>query len=191
MFTTQSNILCVVYFTVAALRLWAGHDRTGKIFAPVLKGIATMGVTVTLLVAWLILRMPIGFSSAASASLLGLHVLVPLLAIADWPLFSSAGSTHWRDPWLWLLAPVGYVVEFALVLLSGGSLGAGAGAGAGHVSRAPYPFLDVDALGVVGVARNVIAIAIGIILLGYLAVAVDKMAAFVVRRRERQQGERI
>ncbi|MCH4249620.1 MAG: Pr6Pr family membrane protein [Microbacteriaceae bacterium] len=185
MFTTQSNLLCAGYFTVAALRLWMGRDRGGRAFAPALKGMATMGVTVTLLVAWLILGMSIGFSSASAASLLGLHVLVPILAVADWPLFSSAGSARWKDPWLWVLAPVGYLAEFVLVLVSGGSLGAG------HGSRAPYPFLDVDALGVGGVTRNVIAMAIGVILLGYLAVVADKMAAFFTHRRERQQGERI
>lgn len=43
MFTTQSNILRALYFTVAAVRLWAGRDQSGVPFAPVCKGVVTRG----------------------------------------------------------------------------------------------------------------------------------------------------
>ncbi|WP_051224234.1 Pr6Pr family membrane protein [Pseudoclavibacter soli] len=191
MFTTQSNILCTLYFTVATVRLWAGRDAVGQPFAPVVKGIATMAVTITFLVAWLVLHMSVSFGSAADASLLGLHVVVPLMAVADWVLFDAPGRLRWRDALLWLIAPMLYLVEFAVVLAAGGSLGGGAGiapdgAGAGaagaagaaggmaRTSRAPYPFLDVDSLGVGQVVLNVAALAAGIVVLGLAAIALDR-----------------
>lgn len=139
-------------------------------------------MTLTLLVAWLVLHMSVGFDSAASASLLGLHVVVPLMAIADWLMFDAPGGLRWRDPWLWLAAPLGYLAEFVIVLALGGSLGAGAGAmgavpdtegsvggggtgGSVQASRAPYPFLDVDSLGVGTVALNVAALAAAAVVL--------------------------
>lgn len=180
MFTTQSNILCALYFTVAAVRLWLGHDRTSIPFAPAWKGIATMAVTITFLVAWLVLHMPISFESAAGASLLGLHVVVPLMAIVDWFIFDPVGRLSWRDPLIWLIAPAAYLVEFVVVIASGGSLGGGTGAvgemaggGFGQASRAPYPFLDFDSLGVPAVVLNVSALAVGVVAIGFAAVAID------------------
>lgn len=175
MFTTQSNLLCVAYFTVAAVRLWLGHDRDSRPFAPAWKGIATMAVAVTLLVAWLILRMSVTFESAASASLLGLHVLVPLMAIGDGLLFDRPGLLRWRDPWLWLIAPVVYLGEFVVVTAAGGQLGGGTAAGpGGGTSRAPYPFLDVETLGVGGVALNAAMIAAAVLAVGCVVVLVDR-----------------
>lgn len=184
MFTTQSNIACTLYFTVAAVRLWSGADRPedgrpGRPFAPVVKGIVTMAVTVTFLVAWLVLRMGVTFESASSASLLGLHVVVPLMALVDCLLFDEPGHLRWRDAWVWLTAPLLYLLEFVVVLAAGGSLGEGGAGpgGAGHVSRAPYPFLDIDSLGVGQVALNVVALAAGVLLLGLAAVVVDRVRA--------------
>lgn len=179
MFTTQSNILCTTYFTVAAMRLRSGRDRTDSPFAPAWKGVSVMAVTVTLLVAALVLRMSIRFDTAADASLLGLHVIVPLMAIADPILFDRPGRLRLHDPWIWLSAPLLYLIEFAVVLGFGGSLGSGGGTAipGGRASRAPYPFLDVDALGIPRVALNVGALAIAILLLGYLVVLVDHILA--------------
>ena len=179
MFTTQSNILCAAYFTLAAASMWSGRDRTDRPFAPPWKGVSVMAVTVTFLVAAIVLRMPIRFDTAADASLLGLHVIVPLMAIADPILFDRPGRLRPRDPWIWLSAPLLYLLEFVIVLASGGSLGAGGAATGpgGHASRAPYPFLDVDSLGIPHVALNVTLLAAAIFLLGYLAVLADHLLA--------------
>lgn len=188
MFTTQSNILAAACFTVASARLLTGRDDARPPFAPAWKGIATMGVAVTFLVAWLVLRMGVSFDSFAGASLLGLHFAVPLLAVADWLIFDPSGLLGWRDPLIWLAAPMAYLVEFAVVLAAGGSLGAGGAIGTDGpgdaASRAPYPFLDVDALGLGAVTLNVLALAAAIVALGYVAVALDR-ATHVWRKSRR------
>ncbi len=182
MFTTQSNILCAVYFTIATGRLLAGKDRTGRPFAPVFKGIATMSVVVTFLVAWLILHMAVSFESAAGASLLGLHILVPLMAVADTVLFDARGQLRWRDAFYGLTAPLLYLAEFVIVTAFGGQLGAGMAGPGASTSSAPYPFLDVATLGVAGVSASVLAIAVGVLLCGIVGVALDRL---VGRRRHR------
>lgn len=78
-----------MYFTVAAIRLWTGRDDGPGPYAPVWKCISTMGVTVTFLVFWLILRMGVSFESFSSAALLGLH---HWLAGAPPPFWTSTRS---------------------------------------------------------------------------------------------------
>ena len=124
-------------------------------------------------------RGPVGWETAAHAAVPGVEVRIPRRAIAYPSRFEAAGGLQLRDPWIWLSAPLAYLFEFVIVLASGGSLGAGGAATGpgGHASRAPYPFLDVDSLGIPHVALNVTLLAAAILLLGYLAVLADHLLA--------------
>jgi hypothetical protein len=93
-----------------------------------------------------------------------LHVVVPLLALADWLLVRRAGPpVPWWRPLVWLLFPAVYLA-LALLVLNG----------AGR--RAPYYFLDPDAVGAGGLAWNIVRLAAGFLLLGWAVLGLGRLA---------------
>jgi hypothetical protein len=82
----------------------------------------------------------------------GLHSLLPALMLWFWLMETSRANPRGGQPLLWLLWPFGYGI-YALVR---GALG----------GRYPYPFLNVEALGVGAVALNG-----GVLLAGFVGFA--------------------
>jgi hypothetical protein len=101
-----------------------------------------------------------------------LHVVVPILAVADWLVVGRGTATaRWWQPFAWLAYPAVYL-GLALVVLN-------------HAGRrAPYYFLDPSSVGLTSVAVNVALLAAGFLGLGYLLIAVG-----CPRYRGREQGE--
>src|SRR5690606_33471008 len=84
-------------------------------------------------------------------------------------LFVPKGSFRAADPLLWALIPLAYLV-FALVF---GGLGGEFAPGRSY----PYPFLGVATLGAAGVAAWVAGLTVALIGVGYVFVAIDRLAA--------------
>ena len=89
-----------------------------------------------------------------------LHVIVPVAAAAYWLAFSPKFGLRWRDPLLWSLYPLAY---FAYALVRGSIDG-----------RYPYPFMNLDQLGLARTLLNALGIAIGFVLTGWLMVAIGR-----------------
>ena len=176
-YTTMSNVLALVW--MIAQSVWTSVDigRRG------VRGVSTisarwgapvmMVITVTMLV-YLIVLVPASYVQEGDYEPFTLtdnliHIIAPLLLIGDWLLFAPKGRLRRIDPLLWLLIPLAYLV-FAFVY---GALGGRFG----DVGKYPYPFMNVDILGVGGVALQVGMIAVGIVVIGYVYVVVDKLLA--------------
>ncbi|MCZ0731431.1 Pr6Pr family membrane protein [Mycolicibacterium iranicum] len=96
-----------------------------------------------------------------------LHVVVPVLALADWFLVGRGVSqVSWWQPVAWLSYPAAYLVLALLVLNSAGR-------------RAPYYFLDPGSVGATSVVLNVSAMAVCVLALGYALLAVNRGASTV------------
>ncbi|WP_080799434.1 Pr6Pr family membrane protein [Arabiibacter massiliensis] len=177
-FTNLSNVAAVAYFAAALVHL-ARNRGDDAVWAPAFKYAAMMAVTVTWLVAHFLLGggliMPDG---TFSFSVLALHYLVPIACILDWLLFDEKGRMSLAGPLVWMAFPLAYLA-YALGMV--GLLGVNMGPKAG--SRYPYPFIDVDANGVGGVAVTVVALVAAFIALGYAYVALDRLLARVGRKR--------
>jgi hypothetical protein len=94
-----------------------------------------------------------------------LHVVVPTLALSDWLLIGRGdGQVRWWQPIAWLAYPAVYVV-LALVVLN--EMG----------RRAPYYFLDPDSVGAATVVVNVCVLGTCVLALGYILLAVNRIAA--------------
>ena len=152
-FTYQANLLAAGYYAWTLVSPKA-DARVG------LRGAVVLYVVVAGVI-WN------GFLTAHSmgytvANLL-LHVVVPVLAIADW-LFVARGTVpvRWWQPFVWLAYPATYGI-LALVWLN--RVG----------RRAPYFFLDPGSVGVVAVAANVSLLALGILGLGFVLVALTRV----------------
>lgn len=151
-FTYQVNLLAAAYFA------WSLLARRPDA-RPGLRGAVVLYLLVAGLV-WLLFLTDrsTGFTPANVA----LHVVVPLLALADWWLVRPRrGALRWWHPPLWLVFPAAYLA-LALAVLNG----------AGR--RAPYYFLDPGSVGADGLAVNVARLAAGFLVLGYLVVALGR-----------------
>ncbi|MBB5112843.1 hypothetical protein FHU28_002682 [Micromonospora echinospora] len=166
-FTIQSNVAVGVLAGYAAWCAWRDRPEPPS----VLKGAATLYITITGTVYHLVLANPASpFAMAQPDRQPGewwgnqfLHTVVPLLAVADWALFDRRGRLRPRYAAWWLAFPLAYL-GFALVR---GLV----------VDRYPYPFLDAGRLGYDGVAVSAVGFALAFWLLGLLFVGVDRLLA--------------
>jgi len=174
-FTTQSNILCLVWAVLLVLRtvrdLRADGPRGWSSPSPRFGAAVMMAITVTMLI-YLVVLVPQTFTQGSGYTPFTVtdnlvHIITPCLTIGDWLLFVPKGRLRWYDPPLWVLIPYAYAV-FAFTWHGfGGDFGPG--------QAYPYPFLDVDRLGVGGVAAWLIGLTVVLMAVGYLYVMIDRL----------------
>jgi hypothetical protein len=166
-FTYQANILAAGYY--ACTLFSAGADRRAGMRGAVVLYVGVAGVIWNLLLT--------GRSMGYTPANFLLHVVVPVLAVADWLVIGrGTGTTRWWQPFAWLVYPAAYL-GLALVVLNR----------AGR--RAPYYFLDPDSVGFGTVAVNVALLAAGFLGLGYLLLAMARPRW--VRQERGDQGVRL
>ncbi|KRF34852.1 Pr6Pr family membrane protein [Nocardioides sp. Soil805] len=153
-FTILSNILvAVVTWTLALAR---DGDDTGW---RVLRLTSLVGITVTGVVHWFLLRPILDLSGADYLADKLLHVVVPLLAVVGWVAFGPRGRVRGRDVLAALVFPVAWL---AYTLVRGAVTG-----------FYPYPFLDVDDQGYAAVAVACLGIAVLFVALAAAAWKLD------------------
>jgi hypothetical protein len=160
-FTIQSNLLYAVVALVAVIRP----------VRPVVKGAATLYITITGVVYHLLLANsaspfwegPIHRNVLHAVGNQLLHTVVPLLAVVIWLLVDEHGTLRWRYAVYWLAYPLAYLA-FALIR---GLI----------VHSYPYGFVDAGAIGYGGVAVSAVGLAVGFWLLGLALCALDGLAA--------------
>lgn len=181
-YTMLSNLLCLAWMLILVVRTTRDLRHRGRSGTSTpsarLSGAVMMAITVTMLI-YLIVLVPARFADG-DADIFSLtdnliHIITPVLMIVDWLLFVPKGAFRWIDPVLWTLLPYTYLV-WAFVY---GSLGGEFTPG----QRYPYPFMDVDALGVLGVAQWVVALTVALIVVGLIFVSIDRALGALSRRR--------
>lgn len=169
MFTTLSNIFCVLYFIIDIFYLLKNYKKKNVYdICPVIKYMATISVILTFIVALFILKMGVSFDSYLNASFLGVHYIIPIMALLDWIIFDKKGRMKKTDPFIWLIFPFLYfiVAELDADLSSGfGVIGD---------SKYPYYFMDVEQLGVIKVLTTSLIMGIGCIITGYVFYLLDR-----------------
>jgi hypothetical protein len=151
-FTYQVNVLAAVYYawTLVSPRADA---RTG------LRGAVVLYVVVAGVIWNLFLT---GRSMGYTSANVLLHVVVPVLAVADWVLIGRGdGAIRWWQPFAWLVYPAAYAAMALAVLNQAGR-------------RAPYYFLDPGSVGIGAVVVNTSVLALGFLGLGYLLLALAR-----------------
>lgn len=154
-FTYQANLLAAAYYvwTLASPRADARVGVRGAIVLYVVLAGLVWNLFLT--------EESMGYTPANFL----LHVVVPVLALADWLLVGRGlARVTWWQPLAWLIYPSAYLALALLVLNTAGR-------------RAPYFFLDPTAVGPTAVAVNVGALAAGVLALGYALLAVNRARA--------------
>lgn len=162
-FTIQSNLLVAV----TAVQLARDPARDGS-FWRVVRVAAVVGITVTGLVHFLLLRPLLDLEGANWLADKLLHMVVPVLAIAAWLLAGPRPRAPWRTAITALVWPVAWLVWTLAV-----------GAGTGWY---PYPFLDVGVEGAAAVAVTCAAVTLVFVALAFgLSVLDRRMPSAPVR----------
>ena len=154
-FTIQSNLLVGVTSLLLAIR----PDRPSTMFR-VLRLTGVLAITVTGVVFHLLLAHLVEPTGVGAFTNLLTHTAVPVLAVLGWLLFGPRGTT-WPVVGLTLLLPLAW---FAFTLVRGAAVG----------GFYPYPFLDVDELGLAQVLLNGLGIAGAWVALAVVARLADR-----------------
>ena len=164
MFTTLSNLAVVVFYLaylVAEIRKPGSAEGTVKF--GYCKFLITMSIMLTGLVAHFMLRgMFDSMDTIAKAGLTLLHYVVPISTFLDWLLFDVKGNTTWKMPLFATIFPISYVTVSMIMaqFLTG-------------EDKYPYPFLNVDTLGIDAVALNIVFLAAAFLAVGYFGIVAD------------------
>ncbi len=139
-FTVQSNVLVGVTSALLALR-----PEPGGSVQRALRLAALVGITVTGVVFHLVLRQLQDLQGSAAFTDLLLHTVSPVLCVVGWVCFGPRGAVDRRVVAGALVFPVAWL---AFTLVRGAVVGFW-----------PYPFLDVDDLGIGPVLVNCMIVA--------------------------------
>jgi hypothetical protein len=154
-FTIQSNLLV----GLSSLLLALDPDRDSPL-RRWLRLTATVAISVTGVVYHLLLAGLTELSAWGLVADVLTHTVVPVLAVAGWVLFGPRGRTSWRV----VAATVAFPLLWgAVTLVRGAAVG----------GFWPYPFVDVDELGLAQVLLNCAGIGLGFAALAALLHVLD------------------
>ena len=161
------TLFAAIYFLLATFKVLFGHrHHPWRAFCPVWHGTLVLGgllVLITQLVAALFpdaaLQVPLG-PSALLASL-----VLPLLILFDWILFSKKSTWRFVDPWYWLCLPLVYLaLNYFLIGTTVSD----------QPLVYPYGFMDYLTMGVIPTLIWTAGVFGGALLLGYFLTAADR-----------------
>jgi len=154
-FTYEVNLLAAGYVLWALLRPAAAKKLPG------LRGAVVLYVVVAGVIWNLYLtEMSMGYTPQN----IMLHIISPVLVALDWLLIGRSQSRlTWWHPLAWLSYPLIYLIAVLVYLNS-------------ERGRFLYYFLDVDQIGLAGLSRNVVLLAVGFAALGYLMLGIGRLA---------------
>ncbi|MER8184763.1 Pr6Pr family membrane protein [Kitasatospora sp. NPDC094015] len=180
-FTTESNVIVLGYFASAVY--WMVRRGTTDAPAPRLRGAVTLYITITGLVAHILLNhgadplpgLGPGPDRLQNWSSFLLHYTTPLMVLADWLCLKPRNASRWRDLPLWLAFPLGYAVvtEVRAALFPSFPL------------KYPYFFLDPTTEGHAWVAGQIARLTVEFVLLGALVIALDRLGTLARQRLRR------
>lgn len=168
-FTNLSNYLCIGIVFAELIQTAKKKDDSFVSVAPFWKFIGVLAILLTFLVFNFLLagqadRDPQANWRIASISF---HVILPLMYVFDWILFYEHKKVRWFHPMAAVIFPVLYV---AFVFIRAAIVNFNPDVPYLY----PYFFLNLDNLGVAGVAKWVAILFVGFIALGYIFYGIDK-----------------
>ncbi|MBR5308813.1 MAG: Pr6Pr family membrane protein [Clostridia bacterium] len=168
-FTNISNYLCIGIVFAELVQTAKKKTDSYVNVAPFLKFIGVLAILLTFLVFNFLLAGQPGRDPQANwrVASITFHVILPIMYVFDWLLFYEHKKVKWYQPIASVIFPVIYVIfvytRAAIVNFNP------------EVPYLyPYFFLNLDNLGVAGVAKWVAILFVGFIALGYIFYGIDK-----------------
>ena len=168
-FTNISNYLCIGIVFAELVQTAKKNKDSYVTTAPFLKFIGVLAILLTFLVFNFLLAGQPDRDPQANwrISSISFHVVLPIMYVFDWLLFYEHKKIRWFQPLASVLFPLLYVV-FVFIRAAIVNFNP-------EVPYLyPYFFLNLDNLGVAGVAKWVAILFAGFITLGYIFYGIDK-----------------
>ena len=157
-FTIESNVLASLIYVVAGVAGLAGKQGTQL---ALLRGAATLYMTVTGIIYVLLLSGLTQADSSLAWVNIVLHYIMPLAVLVDWLISPPAVRIAFKQAAWWLIFPISYLA-YSLIR--------------GHiVTWYPYPFLNPANGGYTKVAVTAIGIAVAFVILTWLISGVTRL----------------
>lgn len=157
-FTVLSNLLVALTTTSAFV---APSSAAGEwLSQPRVRGAAALCIAITCAVYFFVLASTWAPQGAQLVADLTLHYVVPALYVLWWTVCVAHPRLVWRDALRWMMVPLAFLIW---------TLARGA-----WLHEYPYPFVDVDALGLATVARNACGLGLLFFAVGLLFIALDR-----------------
>lgn len=181
-YTFQSNIICFIAFVIyTVIELRESHCKCtkGDIYY-LSKGAVVIMIFITTFCYHVALAPQFSFDMGFvyttdlynKIANFFVHTLSPCLVMLDYFLFDEKGNFKKFYPFLWLTFPLNYVFYVYMYAAQGGTF-----YGIGGSQRFAYFFLDYVELGVTGVAKWIIVMTLGVLIVSYILVTIDKILA--------------
>lgn len=185
-FSMQSNLICfaliLVLSTMDLVNIPYQKLRIFRLFR--FCCLILLGLTFTLYHAVIRPRLQLEFPAyfaELSLSEILLNTVMPIMFGLDYLLFDEKGGFRWWHPLAALVLPAAYAVYVFLYSENGGLFRFFE-----HTSRAPYFFLDYQEIGLPVTLRWIAWITLGLLVAGYLLLAVDAGLSFWWTKRQEQ-----
>lgn len=178
MFTNVSNLVCGLYFLYAAFVILLDKNRHGGSSPfPVFKGVCTMAITLTGIVAAAIVASEFNAHTPSGIATVLLHIVTPVLIMADWLLFDTKGRWNAKAPLLWVTAPYLY---FAFIMITAPKMDKT------DSMRFPYPFLNYEQMGIPLLILVLAVMTFFFIGISYLCILIDKKMGYLEKADEKK-----
>lgn len=160
-FTVESNSLAIISLILAALLTGSGRTHRGlNLFRG---AVAFYMTTVILIFIVLLSGYPASDLTAVPWDNTVLHYIMPIVIIVDWLVDNGSATIPYRTAAIWLAYPLAYLC-YSLIR---GAI----------VSWYPYPFMDPDTHGYLGVAITAVVIAVVLAFVAWLIAGVPQWRA--------------
>ena len=169
-FTNLSNYLCIGIVLAELIQTAKKKVDSYVTVAPFLKFICILAILLTFLVFNFLLAGRADRDPQANWRIgsIAFHVILPLMYVFDWLFFYEHKKVRWFYPLASVIIPVLYVIFVfvrAFIVNFNPEV----------PYLYPYFFLNLDNLGVAGVAKWVAILFAGFVVLGYLFYGIDKV----------------
>lgn len=150
-FTIQSNLLCFIFYFITVILMLTKKLKKNDLYY-ILKGMVTMGITITMFVYQLALSSDGGMGAYIGHDLECnfVHLYTPLLIIFDYIIFGEKGHLKKNYPFIWSWILIAYTLFNIIYVLLGGTFFGGL--------KYPYSYMNVEELGLVRVFINCLVI---------------------------------
>lgn len=169
-FTIQSNLLCFIFYFITVILMITKKLEKNDIYY-IAKGMVTMAITITMFVYWLILSSGEGMEAYIGHDLENyfVHLFTPLLVIFDYIILGEKGNLKKNYPFIWSFILIAYSLFNIIYVLFGGTFAGGV--------KYPYPYMNIDELGLIRVFANCLIIYVFFVGYGSIVQRLDNKLA--------------
>jgi len=174
-FTNISNYFCIAVLFAELVQTIRKKEDSYVNTAPILKFMGMVSILLTFLFYNIMLAPDTAPHLTFSFRSISLHIIIPIIYIADWFLFYERKRVTLKYPFYSLILPALYLVYVAIhaIILKFDSTIPNFNNDGALIY--PYFFLDIENTGVPGVLMWIGALIVGLLLFGFIFYGLDRI----------------